>query len=203
MPTSAELPVAVRGYPVPALVFGGIERRVRLSQESVQVGRPGMLPPRHPDAARYGKRYLARHERRRGHSGAQALGLGQARLPVGAGQDRQKLLAAVAPDGVIMAARLLHAPRRLAQHGVPGQVAMRVVDHLEMVQIHHDQGQRAPLPHGPFGLDPEDFEDAAPVEQAGESIVGSLVAKRLAGGQQFRLKIEDPAAGPQPAFTGT
>ena len=63
------------------------------------------------------------------------------------GRDRQRgdeLLAAVAGHQVLAAGRLAEHDRHLAEHGVAGVVAERVVDPLEVVDVEHQHGQPRP-----------------------------------------------------------
>ena len=58
------------------------------------------------------------------------------------GQDRDELLAAVSRDDVDLAHRVLEHRAELAQHAVAGEVARRVVDLLEVVDVEQQQRER-------------------------------------------------------------
>ena len=79
--------------------------------------------------------------------GAAAQPLGEAQ-GVGradhAAQDGE-LLAAVAGEDVLVADRLEHEAGELGQHAVAAQVAVGVVDRLEVVEVEEEQGERAPV----------------------------------------------------------
>ena len=73
-----------------------------------------------------------------GHGLAEALGLGLGGVGVATRQHDQELLAAIAADGVVGADGRFHAAGGFAQHGVARQMAVRVVDQLEVVEIRHE-----------------------------------------------------------------
>ena len=57
------------------------------------------------------------------------------------GDDDAEFVAAVADDDVRLTAVTLDEIGEVAQHAVAHSVAVVVVDHLEVVQVEHDQGQ--------------------------------------------------------------
>ena len=74
------------------------------------------------------------------HLHPQAFGhLGGTRA-IGGGQKNGELFAALAPQHILAAQALLGPPHEVAQRIVPTLVAPGVVDLLEMVQVHHQDG---------------------------------------------------------------
>ena len=61
---------------------------------------------------------------------------------VGARQDDGELVAAVAVGPVAVADRLAHGPGDLGEEAVAGRMAVRVVEDLEPVEVHHQDGER-------------------------------------------------------------
>ena len=61
---------------------------------------------------------------------------------IGARQYNQEFLAAVAPDGVVTPNGFLHSPRALLQRNIAREVAVGVVDALEVVQVSYDDTDR-------------------------------------------------------------
>jgi hypothetical protein len=72
------------------------------------------------------------------HGGAQLLGRLEAAGTVGVGQQRDELLAAVAPDEVAGAQRALQRLRGRGQDVVADLVAEVVVERLEAIEVDHD-----------------------------------------------------------------
>src|SRR5580704_7396547 len=63
-------------------------------------------------------------------------------LWVAIGKYRQKLFSSVAPQGIIRAQNPIHTICDFPQHGIASQMAVGVVDSLEMVQVHHHDSCR-------------------------------------------------------------
>ena len=68
----------------------------------------------------------------------QNLGLGGGR----AGQDDDKFITPVASDLVVFVAAFPQALRDALEDLIPGGMAVSVIEQLEVVYIHHDDGQR-------------------------------------------------------------
>ena len=77
---------------------------------------------------------------------AQTFRLGPTRFLVATRQQDQEFFPAVAANGIILADRVLHAARGFTENGVPGKVAVVVIDVLEMVEIHHHYANRSTFP---------------------------------------------------------
>jgi len=92
-----------------------------------------------------------------------------------ADQEHPELVPAQAADGVAVAHRIPQELCDLAQHAVAGQVAARVVDHLEAIEVEIAQHV---LPVAAMaaldGLGRAALE-LAPIDKSGECIVGRLV----------------------------
>ena len=90
---------------------------------------------------------------------------------VGGRQDRQKLFSAIAGDHVGLAQPLANAQRHFAQHGVSGQVAIGVVDALEVVDVQHQESQRFPLAPSARAQRWQQVLQGTAVVQTGEAVV--------------------------------
>ncbi len=107
----------------------------------------------------------------------------------GVGQQHQELVARVAP--VASGDRSLDTAQHLrggAQHGVPGEVSVGVVDALEAVEVAHDDGERTVSVAGECeGLGGPDLP-GPPHQQPGEVIGrGAVTAPRTARGGRRAL----------------
>jgi len=87
-------------------------------------------------------------------------GLIEVRLPAQDGE----LLAAVAREHVLGADQLLDVLGELHQHLVAGEVAVGVVDLLEVIDVEQDQRQRGPVPRGERELDADAILEVLLVE---------------------------------------
>src|SRR5205823_12308859 len=94
----------------------------------------------------------------------------------GAGEQDGELLTAVPADHVRPAQRTGQAAGDLADHRVADQVAVGVVDPLEVVDVDHDRGDRLGGAGGSAQVPPTDLEEVATVEQAGQRVpVGEIL----------------------------
>ncbi len=124
----------------------------------------------------------------------------QCGVGIAPGQHNQKLLAAVAADGIIAAHGGLHAPDRFVQHGVSSHVAVGVVDHLEVIQVGQDYADEAMLALSAVEFFFQDFQDRVTVPGARECVGGGLHPQRFPRRHQFGLQFDDAAAGSQADF---
>ena len=111
---------------------------------------------------------LLRRRRRGGYCGTQAVGNRQG---IGAGhavQQHHEFLAADAANSIVAAAAAIQHLRHVAQRGIALQVAVRVVDALEMVDVEHDQGEGAPLALGAARLGEEALQRGAAIGDTGQ-----------------------------------
>jgi len=69
-------------------------------------------------------------------------------IGIAVGQQHQKLLAPIAPQPVGAAQHLARAVGKMHQHRVAMLVASGVVDGLEVVQVHHHDGQAVAITLG-------------------------------------------------------
>jgi hypothetical protein len=90
---------------------------------------------------------------------------------------QDEFVAAVAGDGVVGAQTFAQATGGFPQHGVSGPVTQAIVDPLEVVEIQEDEGEAAVLAPGPGQLGVEPVRQQGAVGQAGEGVVGGLVAQ--------------------------
>ena len=97
---------------------------------------------------------------------------GRAQLArAGLGQQHRELVAAEAAEHVGRAQAGGERPRHLAQQVVAGGVAAGVVDGLEVVEVDHDQAERAAVVAEVVGqLGREALGEAAAVERAGQRV---------------------------------
>ena len=101
-----------------------------------------------------------------GKRGAHTLGLISGACGIAAGEDDEKLFAAVAAHRVVAAGCALHAAGELAQNGIAGEVAVSVVDHLEVVEIGENDADGTIFAGTPGKLALEDIENRGPVPDA-------------------------------------
>jgi hypothetical protein len=99
-------------------------------------------------------------------------------------QQDGELVAAEPGDGVAVAEDRPQARAHLAEQLVPVRVPEAVVDLLEAVQVDQEQGDLAGRAAGRGQALVELVAQQFPVRQAGECVVGRLVAVPLGGGQQ-------------------
>ena len=106
---------------------------------------------------------------------------------VGLGQDRGELLAAVAREQLLATDAAEQPARHLAQHVVAGEVAVLVVDRLEVIDVEHQQRQRPAVARAARDLALEELEEVALVVGAGQGVhdrhlVDLFVVARLDAG---------------------
>ena len=128
---------------------------------------------------------------------AQALGLGEAIRLAAAGEQNQELLAAVAPNGIVLANAILHAAGRLPKNRIASQMSVSIVDVLEVIQIHDHNAQGTGFALRTGQLAAQFTQDGTAVPQARERIPGGLLAQIFPRFQQLRLQIHQPGTGPQ------
>ncbi|MNV74987.1 hypothetical protein D3C71_1682470 [compost metagenome] len=96
----------------------------------------------------------------------QLMGAGQ----IGIAQHGDELFAAEAGEQITRPQALLQTLGGMLQAGVAGQMAILVVDLLEMVEVHHQDGRGALAAHG-LGLGAVQlFVEGLAVEQAGKAV---------------------------------
>ena len=110
-----------------------------------------------------------------GERGAHTLGLISGASGIAPGKNHEELFAAVAPQRIVLRIRSACAGR-LAQHGVAGEVAVGVVDALEMVEVHqhHAHGRRSRKAPGQLAL--KNIEDGGTVPETRQQVAGGLLA---------------------------
>ena len=115
-----------------------------------------------------------------GERGAGALGRFRGRLSGDAREHEHELLAAEPADGVAVADDGAQLGGRGGERLIALRVTVRVVDLLEVVEVEHDDAERAAGGRRGLDLPPQALLRAAVVEQAGEPVRGSLLAQVLA-----------------------
>ena len=109
-------------------------------------------------------------------------------------QDRE-LVSTEASGGVGLPERVLQALADLVEHPVTGGVTERVVDRLEVVQVHEQDGDREVVARLPLDHVLDAVLEQRPVRQAGDRVVEGLVLEllleRLAFGHVTRVE-DDP-----------
>ena len=98
---------------------------------------------------------------------------------VGLGQDDRELVAAVPGGHVRRAQRRADELRHPGQDPVAEQVAERVVDELEVVEVEHQDAQRAPAALCPDDLLAEALVEEPVVVEAGQRIAVGELARIL------------------------
>jgi hypothetical protein len=93
-------------------------------------------------------------------------------------QDRE-LVPSEASGGVRLPERVLQALADLAQHPVTGGMTERVVDRLEVVQVHEQDGDREVVARLPLDHVLDAVLEQRPVRQAGDRVVEGLVLELL------------------------
>src|SRR5216683_1805381 len=174
---------------VAAGVFRFVQGGVRFLDQPGHVG--GVVPEaRHADRHGHTQRSTARgrRERRGRHRAPQLLGDLDRLLASDARQHHHELVAAVAGHHVHLADVPLERHGDAAQHRVADGVPVGVVDLLEQVQVHHQDGQLVAEPQAARQLLLEAREQVAAVGDAGErvrerQVAGLLVEARVGDGQ--------------------
>src|SRR5262245_21981628 len=80
-------------------------------------------------------------------------------------QNKRKLLTAVAASDILGAGVSQQQPAERPQQSIAGSMAKRIVDRLEMIDVEHNDAQRATAPRRPAQLAVERLLHVAPVEQ--------------------------------------
>ena len=103
-------------------------------------------------------------------SRAQPLAEHARALLVDAAHEHGELLAAVARQHVLGAQRVVEHADHRAQHVVADEVAVRVVELLEVIDVEHEQRQRLRVPLGEADLGAEPLDEVAAVERARQPV---------------------------------
>nr|GEU28498.1 hypothetical protein [Tanacetum cinerariifolium] len=109
---------------------------------------------------------------------------GSCRLDGGFRHQDQELLAAEAGDHVHRTQGFLDDFHQVLEGGVAGDVAVRVVELFEVVQVQHGNAQRRAAAVGPRGFAFEHVVQAAPVERTGQLVFAYQFAQVLELGFQ-------------------
>jgi hypothetical protein len=107
------------------------------------------------------------------------------RRPVGVRQQQDELVAAVPEQRVIAPDQVLHPVYEMAEHLVAPQVAVRVVDGFEEVDIEEEEGERAGGPLGPLQLLGEPGQEEGARVGTGHRIGDRLVDRATCLGHSY------------------
>ena len=151
-------------------MLGAIERGVGLEQHGGDVIVQGGCQPINTGAKAQGDVLVINLRRVLGKGLAELIDQLQRAAGVGAGQDQQEFLTTITADVVVTPQPLLKMVRAVPEHGIADQVAVAVVDLLEVIQIEHGDGQRCVLAAGTFQLVGELFEYRQAIGQSGERV---------------------------------
>ena len=174
--------------------FGAIERGIGGLEEGFSIASVAVIAGR--DAETHGEAEFSGGgvEFRGFDAGANSFGDADGAGGIGERRKDNEFLAAVAADGIVSAQESGEAHGDAAKNGVAGQVAVRVVDFLEVIHVGENEadGFAGALAAGDLALDLS--ENFAAIGDAGEGIVGGLELQGVAGGDEFVLKMEDALA---------
>src|SRR2546425_6276988 len=156
---------------VPPHPLGRVQRTVRFVDQFLivhAVGRAGG----NPDADRQAAEGLnaAAAERVLLDQGPEALHRLHRLIFRGVDHDQPKLFSAIPRQYVAHPQMTPHQRRQLAEEGIAGQVAQRVVVVFEKIQVDHPQGAVAPVPADAVDFGAQDLLEMPPVIQPGQRI---------------------------------
>ncbi|KAG1270230.1 hypothetical protein G6F65_013271 [Rhizopus arrhizus] len=174
-------------HPVAAEILGSVQDVVRRAQQVLHVGE-ALVAALGGHAGREGDEQRAAFQL--GHRGGDDVGQHpadhvQCHGFAGIGQQCDEFLATETGHGVAVAQLALQLAGEGAQHLIAGQVAMRVVDLLEIVQVDERHRQRPALAAGTQELLLKHRFQLAAVEHAGQRVAMGLVGQALGPGFEF------------------
>ena len=111
---------------------------------------------------------------------ADLLRLGLRHCQAAVGQEDQQFLPAITAGNIGRTNRRQESRRDLPQDHVAGPVAVRVVQFFEMIEVDHDQSDRASTPFGIQAQSIADFLQEAAVIETGQGVPQCLVAQLIA-----------------------
>jgi hypothetical protein len=167
-----------------AVAAKGLGAVQRLVGGGVEVARRphGVVPRRDADARADRDAVAPDLDGRVGKQRAQLVGGRDGRGAGGLGQQHDELLAAVAPDDVRDARGVADALCGLAQHRIPGRVAVGVVDELEVIDVEQQARERPGMPGGQCdGLMGARVE-LATVEEPGQPVARGALGQPVVDG---------------------
>jgi len=129
------------------------------------------------------------------------------RLARNLGEYEQELLTAIAAGMVVSADGRADCGGEAAQRLIAGQMAVAVIDALEMIQIKHRDGDGQIFAPGALHLLHQGLQNGGAVEQSGEPVVSGLDVQPLAARLQFSCALGNqrrqmPASGTQLSAIG-
>lgn len=152
--------------------FGGEERLVGDPQDVVQAGLPGQTQAGDADADRAGHRSRAGIDAEAGHPAAKPFGEDGGAVGIRLGQQDGELLPAVSTEEVVPSQAGQGHGGKGSQDGVADQVAVGIVDPLEIVEVRHQQGEGSPGAAVARDLLLGEIEEGAAVEDLRQGIEG-------------------------------
>jgi hypothetical protein len=147
------------------------------------------------DADGEGERRVAGMEGLGADGGADALGTVLGLSAVAVGEEDEELLAAVASGDVVGAGGTGDAAADFAQDRVAGEVAVSIVDRLEVIDIEKKDAEAAVAAQGALAFFVKEVDEGGAVPEAGKGIMGGLVAKLLLGEEEIVLGGEEAGEG--------
>ena len=115
------------------------------------------------------------------HGLAQLLGQLRRTVQVGAGQQHHEFFTAVAAQHIGRTQALAQHADDVAQHVVAGQMAVVVIDALEVVDVHHQQRQGRVLAAGAGQLGLQRLHQGAAVGGTGQRVLAGQAQVGLIG----------------------
>ena len=175
------------GHPVAPLVLRLIQRFVGRADEIVDlqsVARRTRDTNAHRDRERANRRRHAPPADMRPNALCHLQGV----LRGASGQNKEELLATVPPDDVIDPQGSLEQPAHLAQDAVSDEVAVRIVDVFEPVDVREEDGDGAIVTSRVLERTAQDLQDGCAIQEPGQ-----IIAVRL--GSQLILHADQSLCG--------
>jgi hypothetical protein len=120
-------------------------------------------------------------------------------LPVTARKHNQKFLATIPAYEIVGTNHLTYTLRNLFEDGVSGQVAIGIVDGLEVVQIKHQDANGLVGTGSTVDFSAEQIEHGCPVPDSSQHIVSRLKTKFLSGTDKIGLEAKDTCSDLDPS----
>jgi hypothetical protein len=127
--------------------------------------------------------------------GADAFGAAFGLKVVAAGEKDEEFLPAIAAGDVVEAGGAEDAAADFAKDGVPGEMAVGIIDRLKVVDIEKQDAEGGTGAEGALDFLVEEVEESGAIPEAGEGVVGRLVAELLLGDEEIVLSGEKAGEG--------
>src|SRR2546430_2687788 len=113
-------------------------------------------------------------DRALGYHTAQSFRTHDQALGIASRNNDQEFFPSIAADRIIASHRCSQSSGNFCEHGISNQVAVRVIDILEVIDVRHDYTQRLATPLTSLYLALQKIQYCAPVPHSGQMIVQSL-----------------------------